>query len=274
MYILLIKRRRGISGRGWNNKIFIEKTLRMDRFSEKTIEAIKYYVYALLDPRDNKIFYIGKGKGNRVFAHMNGAIKNPEENDKISRILEIIAANFKVHHYILRSGIVDERTAYEVESTLIDLLTFDSYKHLSNITNLAAGHHSWDRGIKLVNEVESLYSAEPLDERKVIHNLLLININRTYKPGISPYEATRSSWKLSLEKAKNVDFVCSEYKGIIRAIYKPLIWKYSIDKKRIEFEGIEVTESKINELYLNKEYKGKKRGTANPVRYIGEMTQN
>jgi hypothetical protein len=29
----------------------------MDRFSEKTIEAIKYYVYALLDPRDNKIFY-------------------------------------------------------------------------------------------------------------------------------------------------------------------------------------------------------------------------
>ena len=24
-----------------------------------------YYVYALVDPRDNRIFYVGKGKGDR-----------------------------------------------------------------------------------------------------------------------------------------------------------------------------------------------------------------
>ena len=35
----------------------------MERFSNKTIEKLQYYVYALIDPRDKKIFYIGKGKG-------------------------------------------------------------------------------------------------------------------------------------------------------------------------------------------------------------------
>jgi hypothetical protein len=244
----------------------------MEKFSTKTIEEIKYYIYALLDPRDNKIFYIGKGKGNRVFAHLNGAIENPELSDKISVILEIISEGYKVKHYILRSRIAEEVTAYEVESAIIDLLTFGEYKHLSGITNIASGHHTWERGIKSADEVESLYAAEPLDESKVTHNLLLININRTYKPGISPYEATRKSWKLSFEKVKSVDYVCGEYRGIIRAIYKPDKWHFTDDEKRIYFEGTEVTDSEIINLYLNKEYKGKKKGMANPVRYLGKSS--
>lgn len=38
----------------------------MNKFSDKTIEELGYYVYSLTDPRNNKIFYIGKGCGNRV----------------------------------------------------------------------------------------------------------------------------------------------------------------------------------------------------------------
>ena len=38
-------------------------------FKQTVIEALQYYVYCLVDPRDNKIFYVGKGYGNRVFNH-------------------------------------------------------------------------------------------------------------------------------------------------------------------------------------------------------------
>jgi uncharacterized protein len=246
----------------------------MERFSEKTVEAIKYYIYALLDPRDNKIFYIGKGKGNRVFAHLNGALDNPESSDKLNLIREIISTGDSVKHYIIRHGIEDERKAFEIESTIIDLLTYDDYKHLSNITNKVAGHHTWDRGIKRVNEIEQLYAGEQIDERKVYHNLLLININFSYRPDISLYEATRKNWKLSMTKARNVDYVCSEYRGIIRAVFKPHTWHNTVGEKRIYFEGEEVFDKDITDLYLNKAYALKKKGAANPVRYLRKSTNN
>ena len=43
--------------------------MEVPQFSQKAQEELKYYVYCLVDPRDRKIFYIGKGIGNRVFAH-------------------------------------------------------------------------------------------------------------------------------------------------------------------------------------------------------------
>lgn len=32
-------------------------------------EQLGWYVYLLRDPRDAEVFYVGKGRGNRVFAH-------------------------------------------------------------------------------------------------------------------------------------------------------------------------------------------------------------
>ena len=55
-------------------------------FNQNVKEAIAYYVYALVDPRDQKIFYIGKGKDNRVFQHAEAALNENEESLKLNTI--------------------------------------------------------------------------------------------------------------------------------------------------------------------------------------------
>ena len=61
---------------------------------EKDIEIRKnYYVYYLINPIDNKIFYVGKGYGNRMYDHEKFVLKNKHPNNnphlfyKIRKIL-------------------------------------------------------------------------------------------------------------------------------------------------------------------------------------------
>lgn len=48
----------------------------MNKFNQATVEKLKYYVYALTYLDDNNkeiVFYIGKGKANRIFSHFKEA---------------------------------------------------------------------------------------------------------------------------------------------------------------------------------------------------------
>lgn len=56
-----------------------------------------YYVYELIDPRDNKVFYVGKGKHKRMYSHYN-RIKNGYGSHNIfleRKIKKIINENLK-----------------------------------------------------------------------------------------------------------------------------------------------------------------------------------
>lgn len=253
-------------------------------FSSKTQEELKAYVYALIDPRDNKIFYIGKGNTNRVFSHINEAIINPRETEKLETIRAIKSDNQKVKHFIIRHGL-EENEALMLESVLIDFLTFRDFAEVAKITNIASGHNSFNQGIKTVEECEILYNCEKLNIEEVKHNILVININKTFenkrrKKNADPtyarpniYEATRGWWVLDKNRAKNTDYVLAEYRGVIRAIFKPQEWLQDIENrgtKRWGFEGHEVNDEEILELYMNKEVP-KIHGMANPIRYFNEL---
>ena len=112
-----------------------------DKFSEEISNKLKYYVYRLIDPRNGDTFYVGKGKGNRVFAHANaetGADADSDElSDKMQRIREIKNDGFDIAHIIHRHGI-DEDTALAVEAALMETYP--------GILNIAGGHGSNEYG--------------------------------------------------------------------------------------------------------------------------------
>lgn len=222
-------------------------------FSTKTQENIGYYVYALVDPRDGKVFYIGKGKGNRVFAHANGAMESDAESEKIETIKAIQKAGKEVGHYIVRHGL-DEDTAFEIESALIDFLTYPQFNLETVMTNIQSGHHQWDRGIKTVNEIEQMYATEPLEIKEGDY-LLCVNLNKSYKPGKDIYEITRGDWIVGKEARKKITHVLGIYRGIVRGVYKPEVWEEFTDEKgikKVKFVGKELPDCP----YMNKDTRG------------------
>jgi hypothetical protein len=97
----------------------------IENFPKRVIENLKFYVYVYIDPSTNEIFYIGKGKENRCFAHLN----DNKENEKAQRIQNIRSLGLNPKIEILAFGI-SEDAALRVEAAAIDLIG------IKNLTNL------------------------------------------------------------------------------------------------------------------------------------------
>ena len=74
-------------------------------FKQSVIEGLKCYVYTLVDPRDNHIFYVGKGSGNRVYQHAQAVLVDDSPNLKLSTIREIKGLGVDVEYYIIRHNL-------------------------------------------------------------------------------------------------------------------------------------------------------------------------
>ncbi len=169
-------------------------------FPPDVVPKLKTYVYRLIDPRNGEMFYVGKGQGNRVFAHIHDELSQAGDDlsDKLKRIREIRVAGFEVAHVIHRHG-MDGATALEVEAALMD-----AYPGLSNI---AGGTGSSDYGAMHAREIIRRYSAPPADFR---HKAILISVNRSAAE-TSLYEATRYAWKISRRKAMQAEVILATF---------------------------------------------------------------
>lgn len=251
-----------------------------ESFAKKSLDekSKDYYVYALVDPRDHKIFYIGKGTKNRVYNHVDEAIDNIDKKTaKLDLIREIKKSRNEVLQYIIRSSL-SEKEALFLESALIDTLSFEKFNLNTDLSNIVSGHHSEEEKLLIsqfkstiltTKEINNFYSTEPIKEFK--HKIMAINISKTYKinserhPNL--YEAVRKSWKINLNKAEQAELVLAEYKGVVRGVFRPIKW-YSEDGKRYMFDGEEVYDKEILDLYLNKTIE-RLPGNMSPVRYFG-----
>ena len=247
-------------------------------FKQSVKEALGYYVYALVDPRDSKIFYIGKGKDDRVFQHVAVAIVDDSCDLKLDTIRSVKSEGKEVIHYIIRHNL-EEKEAYLVESALIDMLTYSKFNHNNQLTNLIAGHHQWDEGIKSIEEINSIYDCTKIDVKDG-DNILLVNLNQSYNQtkakGVYKrfdiYESTRKYWRISKDKAEHIDFVLGVYKGIVRCVIRVESYKFVdqaddgtvFSKLRCCFEGAVCPDS----LYMNTDVSDYPFGSQGAIRYI------
>ena len=177
----------------------------LQTFPPEVARKLKTYVYRLIDPRNGETFYVGKGKGNRVFSHIRAEqnLEGDEIDNKLKRIWEISLAGFEVAHVIHRHG-MDDGTAFEVEAALIDAYP--------GLTNIVGGTGGSDFGVMHAMEIIRRYSAEPAVFR---HRALLISVNRSATER-SLYDATRFAWKISKSKAMQAEVILATVQGLDR----------------------------------------------------------
>jgi uncharacterized protein len=246
--------------------------MQLTSFSSEIHDNLKYYVYRLIDPRNGETFYVGKGKGDRVFAHVNGALNTDESEDeytlKIKTIREINRSGLEVLHIIHRHG-MDEAQAFLAEAVLIDAIP--------GLTNLQNGKSSNDYGPANAYELQNRYK---LDEFEIIpeHKLILISINRSFTEYDDIYNAVRFAWRMSLSKAQQADYVLAISQGIVRGVFQAEQWLEATkdnfpDREncegRIGFIGHRASEN-IEKHYISKrlpEAWTRKRGESNPIKY-------
>lgn len=85
------------------------------------IDTRLYYVYAIIDPRNNKPFYIGKGKKNRYLDHSKETKENTSNIYKFNKIQKILKCNLTIEYLFLHFNIIDENMAYNIEKYYINL---------------------------------------------------------------------------------------------------------------------------------------------------------
>ncbi len=238
----------------------------VDAFPAEVIPQLETYVYRLIDPRNGETFYVGKGTGNRVFAHIRDELgqEGDDLSNKLRRIREIRIAGFDVAHVIHRHGL-DEKTAFEVEAALMD-----AYPGLANI---AGGTGSNDYGAMHALEIIRRYSAPPAEFQ---HKAILISVNRSASE-TSLYEATRYAWRISRNKAMLADVVLATMRGVIVAAFIADDWLpataadfpgHEDAPGRLAFVGREAS-LELQALYVGKRVPDsyRRKGAANPIKY-------
>lgn len=172
-----------------------------------------YYVYAYVNPLDNQIFYVGKGKGRRVLSHL----KETATSRKVATLKQIRSAGKKPRLEILAHGLGSADRALQVEAAVIDALG------LPALTNQVRGWRSARYGRTPLEELVALYRRRPV---RVQHPSILIRITELYRSqmtGSELYDATRTAWKVG-PKRERVHYAFAVFEGIVREIYEVMEW--------------------------------------------------
>lgn len=182
------------------------------KFAPEMTNILKSYVYVYVDPRDGEAFYVGRGKGNRSFVHLNERSKMK----KVAKIAEIRKPGGEPRIDILRYGMTNEEASL-VEAAAIDLLGF------LKLTNAVKGNHKGTFGRISSEDLITMLTAKTAN---IEHQAILIVINRLYRSDMTDkelYEATRGTWKIASKRRQPV-LAMAVYQKIVREVFQIRQW--------------------------------------------------
>lgn len=183
------------------------------RIPPEVADRLGWYVYVYVDPRDRRIFYVGKGRRGRVLTHLTAQ----GESRKVRTIEELRTAGLEPRLEVLAHGLADEETAYRVEAAVIDSLG------LERLTNEVRGWRSVQTGRMPLDDLVAYYAAPAVD---VTDPSLLIRINRLYRHGMNAvelYDVTRGVWRLGPRRAA-ARFALAVFEGVVREVFEVGTW--------------------------------------------------
>jgi hypothetical protein len=144
------------------------------RYWKKINKSMKtYYVYLLTDPRNNnKVFYCGKGTGDRWKSHLGHWSGNGKNNPTENKIKKIQKQGLQPGVIFLYDNIINENEAYRLEESYIR-------ENFDNLTNLkveakppsAKGKIGWSRGLKLSKQHKQNISNGLLGHKRGTYSL-------------------------------------------------------------------------------------------------------
>ena len=185
------------------------------------LRSLKYYVYVYCEiTEDNKRnpIYIGKGKTDRCFSHLNNLDDlSSSKNKKIKSLIQ----EDKLSIDILAYGL-DNKTSLAIESACIDLMGID------NLTNIVRGQGDNFKRMPL-NQLTNL-KMEKTVKIKSEHSGVAILINKDYTPNMGDlelFEITRGIWPESQKSVAfktNSKYAYAIHKGVIKEIYEIYDW--------------------------------------------------
>ncbi len=240
------------------------------RFSHKATELLRYYVYLYVDPRNDEVFYVGKGKGNQAFSHL----KARTDHEKVRVLRELAKLNLEPQIEILKYGLT-EAEAFHFEANAKEILRMNKLKKNNHGQRKKHGLRGNWKDVAAQLEARQVNLAEPG---------VLILISRAFRYGMTPqelYDVTRSAWKVG-EKREKAEYAFAVYRGIVREVYKISRWvpggttMQTGDKEgqrkdeldRWEFVG-KVADDVVRKRYLGKSVRHYfSPGAQNPIQYV------
>lgn len=180
------------------------------------------------------------GVNDRISSHAREAGADPlSVRAKKQRINEIQASGREVDLLFLRTGIVDEPTAYIVEQAVIDAFAADGHP----LTNLVRGHDSGRHGLATLPVVVARHRADPCPP--IPRPVIMLKIQRGWRPDMNEhniFEKTRGHWKVGSDTRQRARYALGIAYDIVRGAYRIDSWFRSTmpwdeGKNRWGFEG-------------------------------------